>query len=855
MCNAADIKLIRTKKKGSRRKIKKNKPWFSIELKRMRNNLLKLGRDLVNTCNNNVTRENFFKLKRKYKTAVCQAKRTFKQSIYNKLENLESVNPKEYWELFEQLKLDGNDKNTKCPINDDEWINHYTKLLGPKNYEQFEIDEIRQKIEELKKIPNFSELDFEISPKELEDACKMLKNNKAVGIDQISNEMIKSAMPMISEILRKIFNAVLCNKHYPYEWKKGVIVNLFKSGNANFTDNYRGLTINSCLAKVFNNILNIRLNEFIEKNKILSEVQIGFKKKARTSDHLYIVNTIMRKFKHLKKKLFMCFVDFRKAYDSVWREALMYKLLGYDIKGNFFGVIEEMYKGGEACIKNDGFLSEWFPCGRGVRQGDVLSPNLFNLYINDIPNLFIDDNDSPVIGDKIIHCLLYADDLVLFSQTPDGLQEKLNKLDKYCKKWDLSVNTKKTEVMVLSNNVKNIPSEKFTIGGVQINYVNYYKYLGIELHNDCDMIPSAENLCNRSWKAIFKVNTAYRGIDVDPSVKLKMFDKVVRPITCYNSEIWGCFNNLHKASNESQFWNRAEKLPWEILQTKFCTNVLKVSKKSTKCAVMGEVGRFPIIIYMVKSMLKFYKHIKDPKIERPLLDATYKEDSKLPKGLSWINNVKSILSIFDVRFNNSNIDWTISQIMKKMKKSFLQTWHKNMGDDSDESGKLHILRKIKKSFQYEKYLSIVKSSKYRRALTSLRIASHKLEIETGRWARKENGDKLDRSERFCNFCKENGDETVGDEIHAVIQCKTFERERNILFQKINEKIPLFVTLNDRNKLLFLLSMENNLIINVAKFIHKVLLVKRETPGIIKTIGKKRKKRKCNKKTPRVIPIS
>ena len=169
--------------------------------------------------------------------------------------------------------------------------------------------------------------------------------------------------------------------------------------------------------------------------------------------------------------------------------------------------------------------------------------------------------------------------------------------------------------------------------------------------------------------------------------------------------------------------------------------------------------------------------------------------------------------------------------------------------------KLHILRKIKKSFQYEKYLSIVKSSKYRRALTSLRIASHKLEIETGRWTRKENGDKLDRSERFCNFCKENGDETVGDEIHAVIQCKTFECERNILFQKVNEKIPLFDTLNDKNKLLFLLSMENNLIINVAKFIHKVLSVKRETPGILKTIGKKRKKRKCNKKTPRVIPIS
>ena len=83
----------------------------------------------------------------------------------------------------------------------------------------------------------------------------------------------------------------------------------------------------------------MRLTKYVEEKNILSDVQIGFRKKARTSDHLYVVNTLMRKFKHLKKKLFMCFVDFRKAYDSVWREALMCKLLGYDISGNFFGVI------------------------------------------------------------------------------------------------------------------------------------------------------------------------------------------------------------------------------------------------------------------------------------------------------------------------------------------------------------------------------------------------------------------------------------------------------------------------------------------------------------------------------------
>ena len=96
--------------------------------------------------------------------------------------------------------------------------------------------------------------------------------------------MIKSALPDIIIPLEKIFNSILSNKYYPLSWKKGVIVNLFKSGNVKNTDNYRGLTINSCLAKVFNTILNNRLCNYLEENKIISDVQIGFKKLANPMD-------------------------------------------------------------------------------------------------------------------------------------------------------------------------------------------------------------------------------------------------------------------------------------------------------------------------------------------------------------------------------------------------------------------------------------------------------------------------------------------------------------------------------------------------------------------------------------------
>ena len=189
---------------------------------------------------------------------------------------------------------------------------------------------------------------------------------------------------------------------------------------------------------------------------------------------------------------------------------------------------------------------------------------------------FYDDVDSPKLNGIHVHCLMYADDLVLISLTEDGLQNKLNKLNKYCVEWALNINIKKTQVMAMSNSEMDTPRREMYIGSSKLQWVQKYKYLGILINSNGNYISLSENLCIRGWKASFKISSSLKDVDIDPTLKLKFFDSLVRPIVCYNSEIWGMMNNVFNSKSISQFWYRVGKLPVEKFQLKFCKGLLGV---------------------------------------------------------------------------------------------------------------------------------------------------------------------------------------------------------------------------------------------------------------------------------------
>ena len=273
-----------------------------------------------------------------------------------------------------------------------------------------------------------------------------LKNNKAVSEDLICNEFLKNSNDNMRRAILKVFNE--CLRHGTYPWNTSYVTPLHKKGSIYDPNNYRAIAVGSNLGKLFSWILLARLLSFRELHAPNLDNQLGFCSGAQTSDHVLTLHTCVEKYVKVKKeKLFTCFVDFKKAFDSICREALVYKLDQFGVKGRFLSVLKHMYSNSSARIKLLQKLSDKIDILVGTEQGHPMSPELFKVYILDLSTDFnadLDDMRLPVLNNNRISHLLYADDLVLLALDDKCLQTLIKKLENFCSYWGLTVNMDKT---------------------------------------------------------------------------------------------------------------------------------------------------------------------------------------------------------------------------------------------------------------------------------------------------------------------------------------------------------------------------------------------------------------------------
>ena len=218
--------------------------------------------------------------------------------------------------------------------------------------------------------------------------------------------------------LKKPFNLVLDSGYYPESWNHGMIYTIYKSGPKHDSSNYRGITLTSCLRKTFSTLLHVRIENEVEKKKILSQSPAGFRKNYRTTDHIMtLITLIPKKSPREEKYLYTCFVDFRKAYDLIFREGLIYRLKEFGPTGHILEIIKTMCATQRVFLLCEREIGQSFTTKIGVKQGNVLSALLFNLYMNDLLDLL--DNVT-------INNLLSADDLTILSWSRYDHQKKIS---------------------------------------------------------------------------------------------------------------------------------------------------------------------------------------------------------------------------------------------------------------------------------------------------------------------------------------------------------------------------------------------------------------------------------------------
>ena len=377
-------------------------------------------------------------------------------------------------------------------------------------------------------------------------AISQLKTNKSGGPDKIVNEFFIHGKNIFTPTLCNLFNKIYEKGHFPENWSEGYVIPLHKKGSINEVDNYRGITLLSTLGKLFTRVLNNRLGEWAEKYGVLIEAQAGFRPGMSTVDNNFVLHGLITHVLNSSKKLYCAFVDFTKAFDYVVRDYvvrdnLWYKLVKLGLRGKILNILKSMYSSVKSRVKFDNKLGGEFCCNLGVRQGECLSPLLFSLYLNDIEDTFVNSGLEGIDIDMFkMFMLLYADDIVIFANSAEELQQSLDVLLNYCNRWKLTVNVSKTKVMVFRKGGMLPRNMAFFYNGERLEIVKEFKYLGMVFTIGGSFSEAQNTLAGQAQKAIFKLNKyLYKFTYISPKHKLDLFDKLISPILNYSSEVWG----------------------------------------------------------------------------------------------------------------------------------------------------------------------------------------------------------------------------------------------------------------------------------------------------------------------------
>ena len=728
--------------------------WFDAELRRSR-------RAAVVAMRRDPTSTEARHRRRDYQRLLQRKQRRFNRMQAAALVEAAAAMGKDFWQRFKpKLPIEPS-------ISKDQWFSHFSSLLGeaPSSGPG---DVHTPPAAQATRSADGSELNHPFTAADIVAGANMLrKGSSTLGF--LSVEGLRAAAALLAPAVAALFNACAQVGSLPPAWALCAVTPIHKGGARTEPGNYRGIAVGTVLAKMYATLLNFRLTRWAEANDLRAVGQAGFREDHRCTDNLLILRTVIEQQRSAKSPLYTCFVDFRKAYDSVPRELLWTKLERLGVHGWFLDGIKALYADVPMAVKTAQGLTTNFQSVMGVKQGCPLSPTLFGLYLDDLEDTMRAKQhllDSPSLAGVTLLALLYADDLALVSTSMAGLQAQLDVLRDYARRWGLTVNVEKTKAVIYRAVRTPVCSNPILMyDGERIELVDSFKYLGIDLHctqSFCDAGLPRKESGQRALPAMLH-RCRELGIN-DPLLQVKLFDALVQPVMMYAVEFWGAGDVLKG------------ELAGDLVHRTFLRGVLGVRSGTPSMAVLAEAGRYPLRVFAAKMLLKYWNRLVRMDGDR-LVKRAFVVSAALAaastcrlRRKSWAGQAAAVLELLGLPCNLA----APAVVDVERGVSTLQSAYLSSVTDSESSKVQQYLRMrdavVPETYCIAPYLKAVGGWRQRKRLAQLRTGSHWLAVESGRLE----GAALPRDRRVCQRCN-SGD--VDDEAHMVFRCAALSRLR------------------------------------------------------------------------------
>lgn len=412
-----------------------------------------------------------------------------------------------------------------------------------------------------------------VSPAEVRSMIKKLKVRKAPGPDGISNKMVRQFPDLAVMHLVAIYNGMLRLVHFPEKWKIADVIFLPKGGGAQqFPQNYRPISLLPCMGKMAEKVILWRLKDFEREHDIIPPEQFGFRDGHSTTDQvLRVVEHVTDSFNR-KRHTGAVFLDVAKAFDKVWHEGLLHKLLDAGFPIGLVQIIRSYLENRKFRAKIGTTRSTMKDITSGVPQGSILSPFLFAIFMSDVP--------KPVDADSTT--ALYADDTAVLVRSGSAetvtrkLQENLDRLEEWFTRWRIEVNAAKSSAVLFTkkrtrdNRVIDPDGEVFMFD-TPIPWRSEAKYLGVTLDRGMTCKTHTTGVRNKAYGIISQIYSMIgRRSRLSIGNKLLMYKTIVRPVMMYASPAWGHaaathIRRLQRVQNK--FLRIALNAPWFVRNT------------------------------------------------------------------------------------------------------------------------------------------------------------------------------------------------------------------------------------------------------------------------------------------------